>query len=175
VTLAYVVVTLHGTELQRRKLEGTLSFGRSLEADVTVEDGAVSRKHCQIEPVAAEEGQPEQWRVVDLQSRNGTRLNGKSLTEPKVLKSGDVIAIGHTKIGFHAGKFIGPRPADPAAALLSDTTIIIPSPRRDAPARPLPTPRVGRVDVKPPPQQAPDTASLPFTRPPARPIVKPEE
>jgi len=41
--LAYVVVTLHGKEIQRRKLEGTISFGRSLEADVTLEDGAASR------------------------------------------------------------------------------------------------------------------------------------
>ena len=153
-----------------------MSFGRSLEADVTVEDGAVSRKHCQIEPVAVEEGQPEQWRVVDLQSRNGTRVNGKTMTEPRILRTGDVVAIGHTKIGFHSGKFVGPRPVDPAAALLSDTTIIIPSPRRESPqSRPLPTPRIGRVDVKPPPQQAPEGSPLPFTRPPARPIVKPED
>ena len=173
--LAYVVVTLHGKEIQRRKLEGTISFGRSLEADVTLEDGAVSRKHCQIEPVKVEEGQPEQWSVVDLQSRNGTRVNGKALTEATLLKPGDVVSIGHTKIGFRAGKFIGPRPADPAEALLSDTTLIVPSPRRENSARPLPTPKIGRVDIKPPPEFAPDGTPLPFTRPPARPIVKPED
>ena len=171
--MAYVIVTLHGKELQRRKLEAApMSFGRSLEADVTVEDGAVSRKHCQIEPV---EGEPEKYAVADLQSRNGTKLNGKPLEgERHVLKQGDVIAIGHTKIHFHTGKFVGPRPADPTESLLSETTLIMPTIKRDS-SRTLPTPKIGRVDVKPPPQIGPDGMPLPFTRPPARPIVKPEE
>ena len=173
--MAYVVVTMDGKEVQRRKLEGATTFGRSLEADVTLEDGAISRKHCQVEPLKVEEGQPEQWSACDLQSRNGTKVNGKTLAEPRTLKSGDVIAIGHTRITFHAGKFIGPRPADPAEALLSDTTIIVPAPRRPAPERPLPSPQIGRVDVKPPPALSSDGTPLPFTRPPARPIVKPED
>ncbi len=173
--MAYVVVTLHGKELQRRKLEGTVSFGRSLEADVMLEDGAVSRKHCQIEPSAIVDGEPEQWAVVDLASRNGTKVNGKPLTEARVLNQGDAITLGHTRIVFHPGKFTGPRPQDPVAALLSETTIILPSSApRDAPTRALPTPKVGRVDVKPP-QESPSEMPLPFTRPPARPIVKPQD
>jgi pSer/pThr/pTyr-binding forkhead associated (FHA) protein len=83
--------------------------------------------------------------VLDLQSRNGTKVNGKSLdNERHVLKQGDVVAIGHTKIYFYAGKFIGPRPADPTESLLAETTIIMPTIKRDS-SRPLPTPKIGRV------------------------------
>ena len=167
--MAYVVVSLHGKDQQRRKLEGPLTFGRSLEADVTLEDTAISRLHCRIEP----EG--EKWAVVDLRSRNGTKLNSRSI-DRHTLREGDVIAIGHTKIVFHTGKFVGERPTDPAAALLSETTLIMPT-RRDSAGRPLPTPKIGRVDKPPGPDQpqTPGETPLPFTRPPARPIVKPEE
>jgi len=163
--VAYVVVTLHGKELQRRKLDGPTTFGRSLQADVALEDSAISRVHCKLEP------QGDQWSVADLQSRNGTKLNGKAI-ERHPLKQGDVIAIGHTKITFHAGKFVGPRPPDPASALLSETTIILPM-RREPSSRQLPTPKIGRVDTSPltPNGETP----LPFTRPPARPIVKRED
>jgi pSer/pThr/pTyr-binding forkhead associated (FHA) protein len=166
--LAYVIVTLHGKELQRRKLDGPLTIGRSLEADITLEDGAVSRQNSRIE------AEGEKWFVADLKSRNGTRVNGKEI-ERHELRQGDVIAVGHTKLTFHAGKFVGPRPSDPAAALLSETTMIMPASRREASSRTLPTPKIGRVDVKPLPQQANGSTPLPFTRPPARPIVKREE
>ncbi len=165
--LAYLIVTLHGKEQQRRKLDGPLTVGRSLEADITLEDGAVSRQNSRIEP----EG--EKWVVVDFKSRNGTRVNGSNI-ERHELKEGDVIAVGHTKLRFHAGKFVGPRPSDPAAALLSETTIIMQA-RREPTTRTLPSPKIGRVDVKPPPQQAPGSTPLPFTRPPARPIVRSDD
>jgi pSer/pThr/pTyr-binding forkhead associated (FHA) protein len=166
--LAYLIVTLHGKEQQRRKLDGPLTVGRSLEADITLEDGAVSRQNSRIEPDG------DKWVVVDLKSRNGTRVNGSNI-ERHELKEGDVIAVGHTKLRFHAGKFVGPRPSDPAAALLSETTIIMPASRREPSSRTLPTPKIGRVDVKPLPQQGNGHTPLPFTRPPARPIVKREE
>jgi pSer/pThr/pTyr-binding forkhead associated (FHA) protein len=165
--LAYVIVTLHGKELQRRKLDGPLTIGRSLEADITLEDGAVSRQNSRIE------ADGDKWFVVDLKSRNGTRVNGEPI-ERHELKEGDRIAVGHTKIQFHGGKFVGPRPVDPAAALLSDTTIIMPVSRREPSSRPLPTPKIGRVDVKPPVPQMPGQTPLPFTRPPARPIMREE-
>ncbi len=165
--LPYVIVSLHGKELQRRKLEGPVTVGRSLDADIMLEDGAVSRRHCRIEPDG------DHWVVVDLKSRNGTRVNHEAV-ENHQLKQGDVILAGHTKLVFHAGNFVGPRPADPAEALLSETTIILPT-RRQPPSRPLPTPKIGRVDVNLPADGAPKEKSLPFTRPPARPIVKTDD
>jgi pSer/pThr/pTyr-binding forkhead associated (FHA) protein len=165
--VAYLVVTLDGVEIQRRKLDETVVVGRSLEADIAVEDLAISRRHCQFEP----EG--DRWAVVDLKSRNGTRVNSHSV-ERQVLKEGDVVSIGHTRIAYHAGKFVGPRPADPTEALMSETMPLIP-PRREKPSKPLPVPKIGRVDTQPPVKIDESLISLPFTRPPARPIVKPQE
>jgi pSer/pThr/pTyr-binding forkhead associated (FHA) protein len=165
--LAYVIVWLHGKELHRRKLDGPVTVGRSLEADLLLEDEAVSRRHCRIEP----EG--DHWIVVDLKSRNGTRVNHEPV-ESRRLHDGDVILTGNTKVIFHGGNFVAPRPADPSEALLSETTIILPA-RRQPSSRPLPTPKIGRVDVNPPADAATEETSLAFTRPPARPIVKTDE
>ena len=164
--MAYLVVTLDGAEIQRRKLDENVIVGRSMDADIAIEDLAISRRHCQFE----REG--ERWAVVDLKSRNGTRVNGQAV-ERQLLKEGDIVAIGHTRITYHAGKFVGPRPADPTEALMSET-IPLPPPRRDAPSKPLPVPKIGRVDVQPT-QIDESLISLPFTRPPARPIVKPQD
>jgi pSer/pThr/pTyr-binding forkhead associated (FHA) protein len=161
--LAYLVVTFGGKETQRRKLDGPVTIGRSLDVELAVEDAAISRQHCRIDP------QGDHWVVSDLKSRNGTKVNNHTI-DRYILNEGDVISIGHTRIVYHAGKLLGPRPADPAAALLSETTVMIA--RRDPPKRPLPTPRIGRVDESPVIEPSSEETPLPFTRPPARPIVK---
>jgi pSer/pThr/pTyr-binding forkhead associated (FHA) protein len=163
----YLIVSLNGKEVQRRKLEGVLDIGRSLECDIAIEDPAISRHHCRVEPDG------DKWTVIDLQSRNGTRVN-KIAIERQVLKEGDVISFGHAKAAFHTGKFVPPRPADPAAAMLSESGAPVLGPRQP-PSKTLPTPRIGRVDTVILPAPDSEKTPLPFTRPPARPIVKPQE
>jgi predicted component of type VI protein secretion system len=62
--------------------------GRSPEADLTLEDDAVSWNHLEIE-----------WRgqvlmATDLDSRNGTALNGELLDRPRRLRDGDTLIVG---------------------------------------------------------------------------------
>ena len=109
----------------------------------------------------------------DLRLLPGLSDPGQGI-ERHVLKEGDVVSIGHTRLAYHAGKFVGPRPADPTEALMSETMLLMP-PRREAPSKPLPVPKIGRVDTQPPVKIDESLISLPFTRPPARPIVKPQE
>src|SRR5271156_6628612 len=69
--------------------------GRGLGGGVVLEDAASSREHCLIERT------PEGWRVRDLRSRNGPRVNGRSLGEASVLlQSGDRIEIGMAVLSF---------------------------------------------------------------------------
>ncbi|MBI3725910.1 sigma 54-interacting transcriptional regulator [bacterium] len=69
--------------------------GRALGGAVVLEDGAASREHCVLERT------PEGWRVRDLGSRNGTRLNGRPLGEESVpLQPGDRIEIGQAVLSF---------------------------------------------------------------------------
>lgn len=61
--------------------------GRGSEVDVRLEDRWVSRIHCRIEEI-------DRTLVVrDLQSRNGTLVNGRYIQEARLLP-GDRLAIG---------------------------------------------------------------------------------
>jgi hypothetical protein len=73
-----------------------LVVGRG-KCDVKLRDPEVSRQHCAVEVyngVAT---------VKDLQSANGTILNGHLVTE-HVLKPGDCIKVGTTEINITLGK-----------------------------------------------------------------------
>jgi len=65
-----------------------VTFGRSPESTVPLIDEKASRQHAIVEP----DGKGG-WRVRDLNSRNGTRLNDQKVFEAP-LKPGDVLRIG---------------------------------------------------------------------------------
>jgi tetratricopeptide (TPR) repeat protein len=58
-------------------------------ADLVVEHSLVSRRHARIAP-----GKDGKLYLIDLQSRNGTHLNGRRITAPVVLSAGDKIDFG---------------------------------------------------------------------------------
>ena len=68
-----------------------ISIGRHPANTIPIDDEKASRKHCLIERVAS-----GSFRVRDLGSRNGTRLNGFGVMESP-LAPGDVIQIGKTE------------------------------------------------------------------------------
>ena len=68
-------------------------LGRSRECDIRVSDANVSRRHAEL----VQEG-ATYW-VVDLDSTNGTELNGKPVRREK-LSDGDRITIGSTDVVF---------------------------------------------------------------------------
>jgi Nif-specific regulatory protein len=67
--------------------------GRELSGRVVVNDPLVSRRHCSIE------FQGDQVRLVDLESLNGTFVNGMPAHE-RVLEHGDRISIGSSQFVF---------------------------------------------------------------------------
>ncbi len=68
--------------------DGEVILGRSRAAGIRVDLPAVSRRHARVF------GGAEGWRIEDLGSRNGTRVNGRSIREPVVLHDGDEIVLG---------------------------------------------------------------------------------
>ncbi|KAA0215561.1 MAG: FHA domain-containing protein [Leptolyngbya sp. PLA3] len=65
-----------------------ITIGRHPDNRIRIKDEMASRHHCIIEPAA-----PGQFRLRDLGSRNGTKLNGNRVAE-SLLQPGDVIQIG---------------------------------------------------------------------------------
>jgi pSer/pThr/pTyr-binding forkhead associated (FHA) protein len=72
-----------------------LTIGRDQSNDVVLPDDlTVSRHHAVLERLAAG------WSVSDLNSTNGTFVNGQFLTQPRPLYSGDEIEVGETRLVY---------------------------------------------------------------------------
>ena len=74
-------------------------LGRALEADVRVNDTQVSRQHARVSAVREPQTGRLDYVLTDLNSRNGTYLNGRRVVQAR-LSNGDKIAIGETILRF---------------------------------------------------------------------------
>ena len=82
------------TGVRKLRLDGRVTtIGRNPESHLVLKDSRSSRDHCVIEPV--EEG----FRLRDLGSRNGTRINNRKVAV-ELLDHQDVIRIGRTVMKF---------------------------------------------------------------------------
>jgi hypothetical protein len=70
---------------------GTLVLGRSSACDLVVDDANASRRHAELRR------RGDAVTIVDLDSTNGTAVNGKRIRE-QALTPGDTITIGTTKL-----------------------------------------------------------------------------
>ena len=73
-------------------------LGRNPECDVVIDHISVSRNHAQI----TREG--EAYLIEDLRSRNGTYVNGQSITERTPLADGDEVEICDIMFRFYHGE-----------------------------------------------------------------------
>jgi len=75
-------------------LRGPISIGRGPDNDVVLAtDQRVSRHHCRIENRAGD------WVLVDLDSANGTHVDGSFVVE-SVLRGGELLRVGDTELTF---------------------------------------------------------------------------
>ena len=93
---AYLLAQIEGRE-ERFLLETGMvcRIGRGEENSVVLGDNLVSRRHALLQCT-----QGGEYFLVDLGSRNGTLLNGRRVTAPVTLKTGDRISIGSCEIEF---------------------------------------------------------------------------
>src|SRR6201989_2278831 len=76
-----------------RILPGNIkTIGRAARADVIVDAALVSRLHCRLTAGATE------LEMVDLDSTNGTFVNGVRATEATRLRSGDKLGVGRVEL-----------------------------------------------------------------------------
>lgn len=72
-------------------------IGRSPAADLSLADGEVSKLHAQIERIG-----PDCTLADDGVSRNGSYVNEERISGRRLLRDGDVIRVGATRILFRA-------------------------------------------------------------------------
>ncbi len=65
----------------------TLSIGRGKEADITVDNTAISRQHCSLELKNGD------YYLTDLYSLNGTKVNGRNVVSAVPIKKTDFIEV----------------------------------------------------------------------------------
>ena len=76
-----------------RILPGSVkTIGRSTGADFIVEAPLVSRVHCRLTAGASE------LEVTDLDSTNGTFVNGERVVQRRTLKTGDRLGVGRVEL-----------------------------------------------------------------------------
>ncbi len=94
----------------------SVTFGTGADCQVRVTDAQSDEEHCRIEKT------PHGWKLVDLESLNGTAVNG-SVVNTKLLQDGDVIRIGAFEAVFNPGAAAAPKAAPPAAARSSASAL----------------------------------------------------
>jgi diguanylate cyclase (GGDEF)-like protein len=72
--------------------EPRIVVGRASNATVRIEDDGISRRHARL--IIAE----GEVRIEDLQSTNGTLVNGEPVTSTRLLRDGDKVTLGSTVI-----------------------------------------------------------------------------
>src|SRR3954454_4003039 len=94
---AYLVIR-QGAHLGRMyELEAGRKYlrGRAETNEVIIDDDLCSRYHAELyrNPVG-------QWVVRDCGSRNGTKVNDEMVEKDRVLRSGDEIAVGRSRLVY---------------------------------------------------------------------------
>jgi predicted component of type VI protein secretion system len=89
---ARIWLTGKGGEPRSFALEERTTVGRDPEADICIDDEAVSWHHVEIE------GRGGVLMATDLDSRNGTALNGEPLDRSRRLRDGDVLTVGEHRL-----------------------------------------------------------------------------
>ncbi len=89
-----------------------LSIGRESGNEVQLLDSEISRRHAEVRQIG-----PHRFEIVDLDSSNGTRVNGKKLKQCELI-DGDQIQIGSTRLIFHHQVIQSTTSLDPNDVLL---------------------------------------------------------
>jgi len=95
-TRGVLVILNGGFEGMRYPLEAAETLiGRNPRTDITLLDESISREHTLV----LRDEDTGAYTVEDLQSTNGTKVNGKRVRSAD-LQPGDEIEIGHTRFQF---------------------------------------------------------------------------
>jgi serine phosphatase RsbU (regulator of sigma subunit)/pSer/pThr/pTyr-binding forkhead associated (FHA) protein len=95
-------------------LKAAMVIGRGAAADLSLPDAGVSRRHASLSLRESD------WVLEDLNSANGTVVNGWRLQKPTALKDGDVIGVGSVFIEYSRQDPAPPPSSAPDVKIVDD-------------------------------------------------------
>ncbi|HEY8459745.1 MAG TPA: FHA domain-containing serine/threonine-protein kinase, partial [Blastocatellia bacterium] len=125
----FVITSSDGSVREYELPASAIAIGKAADNHLRITDGAISRRHAAVEPAGAD------LVIKDLGSLNGIYINDRRVGEQgHVLRDGDRIEIGRTKIVFRAA----PSAASPVTTPPTPATGAAPG-RPSSPAAPADT------------------------------------
>jgi adenylate cyclase len=109
-------VWLENSDGRRFPIRGTCTMGRAPTNQIVLPGDRASRRHALVH--AQEENQ--YW-LVDLGSSNGTLLNGRRVSQPTKLRSGDEVELGSSRFTFRQPL---PAGASTVRTTMGDQTVV---------------------------------------------------
>jgi hypothetical protein len=91
-----------------RGADGQFSIGRDASCDLAIADMTVSRRHATLERT------PDGWLISDLESTNGTRVNGWRVRGKVTVRAGDLISFGNLVAVFAREDTVPPGTPQPS-------------------------------------------------------------
>lgn len=88
---ALLVATHQGVEVARLPVRGEVLLGRERTSDLFLDDASVSRRHATVTPTA------DGLLLADLDSFNGTKVNGQRVHGTRALLPGDTLTLGRSR------------------------------------------------------------------------------
>lgn len=129
--MAKLVLSMQGQMLSEFAIEKQrMTVGRKTDNDIHIDNIAVSGRHAEVVRLI------DQYYIQDLNSTNGTFINGQRITK-RVLMDGDVALIGKHELRFSASP--GQAPAVPADEAPVDHTRTVPIRAPSFAAKPEPS------------------------------------
>jgi diguanylate cyclase (GGDEF)-like protein len=92
------VIRSRGDLGQHASVKGPILLGRSPDCGIRLQDLSVSWQHARITPSGEDD-----YLLEDLESTNGTRVNGVPVKTPHLLRDGEKIFMGETVLRFSLG------------------------------------------------------------------------
>lgn len=87
-----IEILKHNQKILETVIHTPTIIGRSMDADIKLDDDLCSRKHLKIYK------ENDTWLAMDLNSSNGSFYNEQPLSEPVILHEGDIFKIGEHEI-----------------------------------------------------------------------------
>lgn len=92
--MAKLVIKSGASAGKEVEIDNEVVLGRGAQATLVVQDAWISRRHAKVTR------KDNEYLVSDLQSGNGTRVNGERISRPTLLQDGDEIQVGDVRIEF---------------------------------------------------------------------------